>query len=141
MSFSLLNIGNLGLDSQSQRISAIGNNIANLQTLGYKRDQVTFAEEFVTQIGVFENGITRFHGNGVKVAETSSDWSQGAVEETAVLSHIAIRGDGFIPVNYNGNDVLTRVGDFAVVEDAGNPGTYILQRPNGGHSARFNYRK
>ena len=131
MSFTVLNIGISGLDSQSQRINAIGNNIANLQTLGFKRDTVTFAEEFVINKGIVANGAARHEGRGVKVSETGADWSQGPTEETGQMSHIAIRGTGFLPVSYQGEAMLTRVGDFSTIEDNGNPGTYMLSRPNG----------
>ncbi len=131
MSNLMLNLGVMGLNVQGEKLAAIGNNIANSRTAGYKNETVSFAEEFSVQRGSFSNGVSRQSGNGVVIAERNKDWSRGVIEGTSNVANLAINGDGMLPVSHQGETLFTRAGDFSIIEDAANPGTFVMQRPNG----------
>ena len=107
---SLLNIGASGLMAQTSQLNAIGNNIANSSTTGYKAGNVSFAESFYN-VGAREaNGAVNQRGQGVMAAGLQSDWSTGASAETGIGTHLTISGNGFLPVSHNGETVYTRNG-------------------------------
>lgn len=138
MSTELLNLGMSGMMAQNRRLQVIGHNISNNATVGYKSGNISFAEAFYSSGGGMEaSGLRGDVGQGVSVAGTSYDWRSGSTNDTGIMTHLAVVGDGFIPVKY-GNEVLfTRAGDFDLAEivppdsDAGTPGEYVLMRPNG----------
>ena len=120
-----------GMKSQSSKIATIGNNIANSTTVGYKSNTMQFTEQFVSLKGTFATGATTYQGNGVQVASTPTDWTDGTTRETDDISHIAIVGDGFLPVSFNGDTLFSRAGDFQMVETTAGSGQFVLMRPNG----------
>jgi flagellar hook protein FlgE len=125
------NIAVTGMLAQNDKIAVIGNNIANSQTTGFKASDLSFTEEFVTHSGQFINGNHNQFGNGVRSAGVTTDWSAGSVEGTSNPSNVAIAGDGFLPVAYQGSVYYTRAGDFSLVEDPNTAGSYVFMRPNG----------
>ena len=136
MASSAFNLGVLGMLSQSDSMSIIGNNIANSKTVAFKASTANFAELFVSHSGQLVNGIHNQFGNGVTLSGVTSDWSPGAVEDTANEANIAIEGEGFMAVQYPDQSTIyyTRAGDFALVQapTSVNNGTgYVLMRPNG----------
>ncbi len=122
-----------GMLAQQDKMSVIGNNIANSRTTGFKASSLTFTEEFVSQGGQFINGTLNQFGNGVKSSGVNVDWGDGAVEPTSLASNIAVAGSGFFPVEYQGEVHYTRAGDFAIVSDPNDAtgNTFMFQRPNG----------
>jgi len=135
MSSQMLNLGTSGLLAQARKLSVIGNNIANNRTVGYKRTELTFAEAFVTSGQRQTNGLQNHQGQGVVVKGTTSDWETGALVYTGAQTNLAIVGEGFLPVTYNGTTMYTRAGDFSFYEQTAPAppaaGEYILMRPNG----------
>lgn len=131
---SLFNVGTGGMLAQSEKMAAIGNNIANSQTVGYKRTGISFAETFASTKGIAPSGAQLSQGGGVTVS-AATDWSNGVTEDTGEQGHLAIIGDGFFPVRYPKDPTntvyYTRAGDFKVTEDPTTPGQYMLMRPNG----------
>ncbi len=132
MARSAFNLGVSGMLAMGDRISVIGNNIANSRTTAFKSSKLSFTEEFVTHSGSLPNGLQIQYGNGVRTGGTTSDWGSGSIEGTSNAANIAIAGDGFLPVAYQGNIYYTRAGDFALVADNPSTPTYFsFERPNG----------
>jgi flagellar hook protein FlgE len=103
-----------GLEATSQSLNVIANNLANLNTDGYKDETLNFADIFNQMQGTSGNGDPIQTGSGVQAASTSSNFSNGSVSSTGVASNMALQGNGFFVVkNSNGTD-YTRTGDFTV---------------------------
>lgn len=128
---SSLDMAVSGMRAQQDKMSVIGNNIANSKTIAYKAQKMTFIESFVSQGGQFINGIRNQYGNGVKINGITSDWESGATESTNIPSHVAISGEGFFPIRYNETTYYTRAGDFSMVASEDTPGDFIFMRANG----------
>jgi len=103
-----------GLEATSDSLNVIANNLANLNTDGYKDETLDFASVFNQVQGTSGNGDPIQYGNGVQVAGTNSNFSDGNVDTTGIASNMALQGNGFFVVqDANGMD-YTRNGDFTV---------------------------
>ena len=115
---STFSISLSGLKAASDSLSVIGNDLANLNTDGYKNESLNFASIFNQILGTSGNGDPIQNGNGVEVAGTSTDFANGTVESTGVASNMAIQGNGFFVVENSGGSLsYTRDGDFTVNSD------------------------
>jgi len=118
-----------GIRANQTRMNVIANNIANVNTLGFKGSQANFATVFANTIsgGTPPNGLLggtnpRQVGNGTVVSEIASNWSQGGTQFTGRNTDLMIQGDGFFVVERvdtnNGNAstdfYLTRAGNFTL---------------------------
>jgi flagellar hook protein FlgE len=121
MSFRGLTTGVSGLQSQSQKMEVIGNNLANLSTAGFKRGEVNFQETFHNVIKNAASGSGDLGGtnpmtigSGVSVATVNNIFSQGARDSTGrTLDFMVEGGDFFVAKNgANGSLMLTRSGSF-----------------------------
>lgn len=103
-----------GLNAYSTAISVVGNNLANMDTTGFKEDNVEF-QDLVTQSIGADLGSTQV-GFGVGTPITMTNYGQGALESTGGALDAAIQGDGFFIVNTagSGNTEYTRGGSFEV---------------------------
>jgi flagellar hook protein FlgE len=128
---SLLGLGTSGMMSQTQGMDVIGNNIANTQTAGFKSGTMTYADLWHPNGVARANGLQLQSGYGVEASGAYYDWTPGHTESTGVMTHLAIQGDGFIPVQVDGQTMYTRAGDFAFTENPDGAGDYVLMRPNG----------
>jgi flagellar hook protein FlgE len=103
-----------GLDSFQQDMDVIGNNIANINTNGFKAGQVNFADSLsdTLQSG---NGPVQI-GMGVYDQAISNNWNQGAVNATGVSTDLAISDNGFFEVQdpTTGAQYVTQDGSFSV---------------------------
>jgi flagellar hook protein FlgE len=103
-----------GLDCFQQDMDVIGNNIANINTDGFKAGQVNFADSLsdTLQSG---NGPVQI-GLGVYNQSVTNNWNQGAVTSTGVSSDLAISGSGFFVVQdpTTGTQYATQDGSFTV---------------------------
>src|SRR5882724_12841460 len=84
-----------GLDASSTGLSVIANNLANLNTVGFKGQNAQFQDLFYQQIGTSGDGNAIQKGVGVSVAGITSDLTQGSVQSSGVPTYVAIQGDGF----------------------------------------------
>jgi flagellar hook protein FlgE len=101
------------LNATSTAIDVVGNNLANLNTPGFKTSEVFF-KDLVTQSLGAGLGETQV-GFGVGLPLTTRQFSQGAIQTTGGVMDGAISGDGFFVVqDATGNQVFTRAGNFAV---------------------------
>ena len=102
-----------GLNAASTAIDVIGNNLANLNTPGFKASIVSFHDLVTQSIGA-GLGSTQV-GFGVGTPITLRQFSQGALQSTGGPLDAAIQGDGFFVVqNSNGATEYTRGGNFQV---------------------------
>lgn len=100
-----------GLSADSTAVSVVGNNIANLNTTGFKASSVTFAD--VMSATLSADGSTQL-GMGVKTPVTNRDFSQeGSLVPTTNALDVAIQGQGFlIDKTANGAILYTRDGNL-----------------------------
>jgi flagellar hook protein FlgE len=104
-----------GLATTSELLNVIANNLANLNTDGYKDETLNFSDVFNQMQGVSGNGDPIQVGSGVQVAGESSDFTNGTVTSTGIASNMALQGNGFFVVeSANGQENFTRDGDFTV---------------------------
>ena len=106
-----------GAKAQSQRLEFIANNLANLETPGFKRDVPTFQARFaeaIQQGADYPGSRTQNDvGGGVKLIEVDTDFSGGTLRSTGVPTDFAVNGEGFFQVRTpSGEVLLTRAGDF-----------------------------
>ncbi|MDA9556689.1 flagellar basal-body rod protein FlgG [Vibrio sp.] len=116
-------ISKTGLSAQDTKMNAISNNLANVNTNGYKRDRVVFEDLFYsiqTQPGIEQNDDEALPtgvqlGNGVRVVGTEKVHTQGAILNTNQDLDLAILGNGFFQIlNSDGEILYTRNGQFNV---------------------------
>src|SRR5689334_19939010 len=104
------------LNAHSTAIDVVGNNLANLNTPGFKASVVSF-HDLVTQSLGAGLGETQV-GFGVGAPVTLRQFSQGAIQSTGSPLDGAIQGDGFFVVAAaNGQTEYTRAGNFQVDTD------------------------
>jgi flagellar hook protein FlgE len=106
-----------GLDANSAALSTTANNLANLNTIGYKDQQIQFADLFYQNLGTDGAGDPIQQGAGVQVSSQTSDFTQGNVTSTGIDTNVAIDGNGFFVVQQNGVDSYTRAGNFEIGTD------------------------
>ncbi len=109
-----------GLSAHQAKMDVIGNNIANVNTVGYKAGRVTFAEAFNQTIkgaSAAQNGRGGQNamqiGLGINVGAIETIHTRGAVERTDVPTDLMINGEGFFIVS-DGSEFYTRAGNFGV---------------------------
>ena len=102
-----------GLQAAQQQLESVSNNLANIDTDGYKDQQLTFADIF-SQTGITNgSGDPLQTGSGVSVDSTDSNFTEGSVNATGTESNMAISGNGFfITQSSSGLLDYTRAGDF-----------------------------
>jgi flagellar hook protein FlgE len=103
-----------GLEVGSSALNNIANNLANLNTDGYKSESLNFGDIFNAMQGTSGNGDPIQTGSGVQVNGESSDFSNGNLTSTGVASNMALSGNGFFVVQNDGATNYTRAGDFTV---------------------------
>jgi flagellar basal-body rod protein FlgG len=111
-----------GMEAQQLYIDSIANNLANVNTSGYKKESLEFKSllyETLSSSSVDENGygspVSLQVGHGVRAAGNVRDFSQGSLEVTENPLDFAITGDGFFVANdLNGDPVYTKQGSFKI---------------------------
>jgi flagellar hook protein FlgE len=98
-----------GLDGASKVLEAIGNNVANSSTVGFKQSQVQFSDIYASTL--LGSGASQI-GIGTQVARVSQLFSQGNVTASANPLDMAINGNGFFRMNDGGAISYTRNGQF-----------------------------
>jgi flagellar hook protein FlgE len=106
-----------GLKGHGQKMGVIGNNIANVSTVGFKGSRMHF-EDFMSQRVSTAAGVGQV-GRGVSVGTILGDFSQGALETTNESTDVAITGNGFFTVSPAGEEInyYTRAGNFRFDKD------------------------
>ncbi len=108
-----------GLRNHQTRMDVIGNNIANVNTVGFKGSRITFEEAFVqvlqgaTRPGGNQGGVNPMQiGTGMGIGSIDQLFTQGPLQSTGQPLDLAIQGDGFFILNDAGRTVYTRAGNF-----------------------------
>lgn len=109
-----------GLRNHQAMMDVIGNNIANVNTIGYKGSRVTFSDTFNQLIKSGTNptedgggGTNSMQvGLGMKVNSIDRNWNQGTFERTGITTDLALQGDGLFVLNNNGTQQYSRAGAF-----------------------------
>lgn len=110
----LFSVALSGLNASSEDLSVISNNLANMNTVGYKASTANFQDLFYQQIGTSGNNNPEQIGEGVQVGSIDSQFTQGSIQSTGVPTDVAIQGQGFFVVNKNGTEEFTRAGNFSI---------------------------
>jgi len=113
-----------GMLTQQKKIDITSNNISNMNTAGYKKEQAVttnFGNLFINkykQNGTYEEATPINNVSIIRTMEENNTiHSQGSLEETGSDTDFAIIGAGFFSVNDNGNKVYTRNGSFNVDQE------------------------
>jgi flagellar basal-body rod protein FlgG len=126
MSFGALHVARTGLDAQSFRMQVIANNLANVNTTGFKRDRASFetlAYQTMTAAGAPSSADNRYAiglnlGTGVSLAGTARIDTQGGLTVTGNSLDMAIEGSGYFQVTMpDGRTGYTRAGNFSMAAD------------------------
>lgn len=115
-----LYIGATGLNAQQVNVDTAANNLANVNTTGFKRARVSF-EDVMYREAQRAGGTpgaerpAQLLGSGVGVASVQKEFAVGDLKKTDNAFDVAIRGDGFIEaVSNDGKSVFTRTGRLMV---------------------------
>lgn len=103
-----------GLNAASKSLEAIGNNVANSGTIGFKQSQVQFSDVYASTLtgsGAAQIGI------GTQVARVAQQFSQGNVSLSNNPLDMAINGNGFFKLDSNGEATYTRNGQFTLSKE------------------------
>lgn len=118
---SAMYTGISGLSANGEAISVLGNNIANVNTTGFKSGRMLFSDVLSSSIG--NNSQI---GRGVQIQAVQNNFSQGSFETTENVTDLAIQGDSFFIVKNPGEaQRYTRAGAFSFDKDK------ILVNPDG----------
>jgi flagellar hook protein FlgE len=108
-------IGLSGMKANSTTLSVVGNNLANLNTTGYKGSVVSFQDMLGATISRTNGaGNPMQPGMGVGLAGVSAVFSQGGIQTTAKSTDAAILGNGFFVASNGVQNYYTRAGDFTL---------------------------
>ena len=133
-------VSKTGLSAQDTNMSTISNNLANVNTTGFKRDRAVF-QDLLYQIDRQPGGLNTQNselpsglqlGTGVRIVGTSKQFSQGNLEVTEQPLDMAVNGRGFMQILLpDGQIAYTRDGQFQLNSngDIVNPDGYLLE-PN-----------
>ncbi len=124
MAFDSLYTGITGLNAYQSWIDLISNNIANVDTTGFKGQSMTFADLFY-QTQQFATGPTTTNGGqnpeqvgvGVQIGSIDTSFAQGGLQQTGVNTNLALNGDGFFILNNlqgTAAPTYTRDGNFSL---------------------------
>ncbi len=123
---SALWVSKTGLGAQDTALRAISNNLANVGTVGFKKDRAVF-EDLVYQINQQPGGQSSQDstlpsgiqlGTGVRVASTQKQFAIGSFQTTERSLDLAIEGRGFFQITLpDGSVGYTRTGSFSVDQD------------------------
>lgn len=144
MTFGALHVARTGLDAQNFRMQVVANNLANVNTTGFKRDRASFETlgyQLMTLPGAAASAENRYAtglnlGTGVRIAGTARIETQGPISATGSALDMAIDGAGFFQVQMpDGRIGYTRAGNFSrsadglVVTGDGKPLEPAIQIP------------
>jgi len=104
-----------GLAASGEALNIVSNNLANMNTDGYKTQNANFLDLFYQNYGTDGAGDPIQVGAGTRVGSVATNFSDGSLQNTGVSSNAAITGDGFFVTEQpNGTVQYTRAGDFTV---------------------------
>ena len=128
-----------GLRAHQQQLDVVANNLANMNTIGYKSQKVAFSDLMYNTLRPASNATDNFGGTnphqvgtGVLMSQITRHFNQGALQATGEVLDFAIQGSGFfVLAGPQGEQVFSRAGSFALDGDGNlvDPSTgYLVQR-------------
>lgn len=144
--FRALSTGALGMSAQQKSVDNVANNLANVNTTGYKRTTIAFQDMFYENIASSNHGAAANKsdndgpalqvGHGSRPVATIRNFMQGPVEETGSALDVSINGNGFFQVEMpDGSIAYTRDGNFSrnasglLVNNSGLPLADMIEIP------------
>jgi flagellar hook protein FlgE len=121
--FTTLSTALTALNANSTAVSVVGNDLANLNTTGYKSTEVAFQDLMAETMGGLSIGM------GTSVPQTIRQFSQGSLQTGLGGLNAAIQGQGFFIVNNGQGNFYTRDGTFSV-----GPNGYLVDQ--NGHAVQ-----
>ena len=100
-----------GLNAASTDLGVTANNIANVNTTGFKESRAQFAEVFAVGTQSVSSSAA---GSGVRLADISQQFTQGNIDFTQNSLDLAISGEGFFVLTDGGTRLYSRAGAFSV---------------------------
>jgi flagellar basal-body rod protein FlgG len=149
MTNQALHVARTGLDAQNRRMQVIANNLANVNTTGFKRDRANFetlAYQQIVAAGTASSAENKYAtglnlGSGVQMNGTERIDTDGPITTTGNALDMAIQGAGFFQVQTpDGQTAYTRAGNFTlspegtIVTGDGKPLHPQIQVPEGATS-------
>lgn len=110
--FNTIKTGASGLGASGNSLAVIGDNIANLNTRGFKRGRIAFADMMPQHIGSI-SGMSQL-GRGATTSSVHSMHLQGGLQSSGSALDLALGGDGFFQVGNGEERMFTRDGSFKV---------------------------
>jgi flagellar hook protein FlgE len=105
-----------GVRAEGEALGVVGDNIANVNTMGFKRQRAVFQD--VLGHSILAGTGTPLPGAGVKLGDVQQIFTQGSLNNTGVSTDLALNGDGFFVVKGNVDGVVgsfyTRAGQFTL---------------------------
>ncbi len=133
-----LSSGVTGLQAHQKMLDVAGNNLANVNTIGFKSSRMTFSELLSQTVKKASQPTSTVGGtnpqqmgSGVGIAGISPDMTQGNIVSTGNPLDLAIEGEGYFVLNDGSQNIYTRAGAFAVDANSAfvDPATgYLVQR-------------
>ncbi|MDP4108456.1 MAG: flagellar hook-basal body protein [Bacillota bacterium] len=122
-----------GVLTAQKGMEVVSNNLSNLDSAGYKADKASFADLMHSSIkaAASAEGKSVSSGNGVKLSDTVTDFSQGPLQQTGYKNDYAIFGDGFFAVQDENGTHYTRDGSFRLSSAQGKNGFYLVDAKGG----------
>ena len=133
-----------GMNATQNALSVTSNNIANAQTVGYKKQKAVFDDLLYSNTIGSKDTNPKSIGNGVKLSGTYTDYSGGSITLTGGKTQAAIEGNGFFMVGdkQGGNTQYTRKGTFGISSDyyiTNSEGQYVLTYPTKAGTEEIDY--
>jgi len=146
MTNAALHVARTGLDAQNTKMQVIANNLANVNTTGFKRDRADFqalAYQQLIAAGAASDSQNKFAtglslGTGVSLAGTSRIDTQGTLNQTGSALDLAIEGNGYFQIQrpdgliaYSRDGSFSRTAEGTLVNSDGLPLVPQIQIPDG----------
>lgn len=104
-----------GAMSSKSYLDVISNNMANIQTEGFKKSKAEFSDLIYTNMRGIEGANTELKsGSGSKISKVDVIFSQGTPYQTGVNTDFAILGEGFFAIQFEDENLFTRGGNFEI---------------------------
>lgn len=134
--YGTIHNGTTGLITYSKGLGVISNNVSNMNSPGFKRNDLMFKDLFYNYqlSGNADQGLNSFkQGNGVGDSGTTTSFAQGDLQQTGNDLDVAIDGNGFFVLREGSDTQYSRVGQFRIDEDG-----YVVSSSNGYRVAGLN---
>lgn len=128
--YNIMHNSKTGMIANQCKVDVVSNNIANVQTTGYKKLEVGFLDlytETLDRNSYPNNSKDAITGTGIKISQATRNMIQGPIRNTGIKTNLAIDGEGlFCVIRPDGTHNYTRNGEFnldaagRLVDDYGN---------------------